>query len=134
MPNFFNKSRIIYFFSIVLIICLGLSSRKINFIPLFVGDILWATMIFFIVRCLLLNMSIRAIAFISILICFSVEFSQLYQAEWINVVRHTLPGRLILGQGFLWSDLIAYIAGVFIAIIVDAYLIVPVLISKNERV
>ena len=40
-----------------------------------------------------------------------VEFSQLYQAPWINQRRHTVPFNFILGQGFLWSDLVAYAIG-----------------------
>jgi len=48
-----------------------------------------------------------------------VELSQLYQGDWINGVRGTLPGRLILGQGFLWSDLIAYAVGIGTAICLE---------------
>ena len=43
-----------------------------------------------------------------------IEISQLYQAEWINNIRHTTLGGLILGQGFLWSDMVAYTVGVII--------------------
>ncbi len=44
-----------------------------------------------------------------------VEISQLYQDPWINNIRNTLIGHLILGKGFLWSDLLAYTIGVITA-------------------
>ncbi len=56
-------------------------------------------------------MSSKKVALISILTCFLIEFSQLYQAEWINEIRKTRLGGLILGFGFLWSDLVSYAVG-----------------------
>jgi hypothetical protein len=43
----------------------------------------------------------------------------MYQADWINKLRATWPGHMILGQGFLWSDLVAYTLGVAMRLIVD---------------
>ena len=34
-----------------------------------------------------------------------VEESQLYHASWIDSIRGTTLGALVLGHGFLWSDL-----------------------------
>ena len=47
-------------------------------------------------------------------LCFLLEFSQLYQVKWINNIRKTGPGKLVLGQGFLWSDLLAYSLGILV--------------------
>ena len=47
------------------------------------------------------------------------EFSQLYRAPWIDAVRATRLGALVLGQGFLWSDLWCYAAGVTLAAGID---------------
>ena len=57
------------------------------------------------------KMSSKKVALISILICFLIEFSQLYHAEWIDAIRQTRLGGLILGFGFLWSDLVSYAIG-----------------------
>ncbi|MCU0551228.1 MAG: DUF2809 domain-containing protein [Leptolyngbya sp. Prado105] len=48
--------------------------------------------------------------------CFScgVEFLQLYQPAWLQVIRATLPGRLVLGNTFLWSDFPPYAIGCFL--------------------
>ena len=41
----------------------------------------------------------------------AVELSQLYHAPWIDSIRQTTLGGLILGFGFLWSDLACYAVG-----------------------
>lgn len=43
---------------------------------------------------------------------FFIEISQLYHAEWIDRIRDTSLGGLVLGYGFLWSDIEAYTLGV----------------------
>lgn len=110
-----KKSRIMYFIVICTIIFLGLVSRMISFVPLYVGDILWAIMIFFILRFIYVKANIKTIFFTSLAICYMVEISQLYQSDWINNIRMTVIGRLILGQGFLWSDIVSYTLGITIA-------------------
>ena len=42
----------------------------------------------------------------------AVELSQLYHASWIDSIRHTTLGGLILGFDFVWSDLACYALGV----------------------
>lgn len=106
------KAHLPYIIAVIMVIALGLLSRKFSIVPLWVGDMLWALMVFLIVRALFIKASLKKVVFISLLFSFGIEFSQLYQAEWINQLRHTLPGRLILGQGFLWSDLLAYTVGI----------------------
>src|SRR5687768_1137887 len=98
------KTRARYFLIICLIIILGLLSRKAGFIPVFAGDILYAMMIYFIMRFLFLKSKRFATAAASLLICYIIEFLQLYKAEWIARIRTTTFGHLVLGQGFLWSD------------------------------
>jgi hypothetical protein len=111
------KPRLKYCFFIFIVIVAGLLSRKILWVPQWVGDLLWALMVYLMVRALLINTSIKQVAIISLAFCFVIEFSQLYQANWINHIRQTLPGRLILGQGFLWGDLAAYMGGVAIGVL-----------------
>ena len=72
-------------------------------------------MVFFIVRLLLVKVKPLKIALFALLLCYAIECSQLYQAEWIIEIRKTLLGRYVLGEGFLWSDLLAYTFGVGIA-------------------
>ena len=105
------KTRARYLLLIIAIIAAGLLSRRISFIPAATGDALYALMMFFMVRFVLIGKRSIIIGIISLSICFVIEFSQLYQSGWINAIRATLPGRVLLGQGFLWTDLLAYLAG-----------------------
>lgn len=104
-----------YFMLICVLIILGLVSREISFVPLFVGDILWAIMIFFIIKFIFIDINRKTLFLVSLMICYMAEISQLYQVEWLNNIRMTTPGRLVLGQGFLWSDIISYTIGITIA-------------------
>jgi hypothetical protein len=110
------KSRLSYFALIGITIIVGLLSRKFVFVPLFIGDILWALMVYFVMRFLFIDEQVKFIVISSLLFCYAIEFSQLYKAPWINNLRHTLFGRLVLGEGFLWSDLLCYTVGVAIGV------------------
>ena len=49
---------------------------------------------------------------ISLVLAFAVEVSQLYHSPWIDGIRSTTLGGLVLGFGFLWSDLVCYLVGI----------------------
>ena len=110
------KKRAMYFAITLVVMLMGLLSRKFMFvfpkdIAPFVGDALWAMMVYFGFRFSL------AIAF-----SFAIEISQLYQSDWINAVRNTTLGALVLGHGFLWFDLVSYSIGIIIAVMIDKVL------------
>lgn len=70
-------------------------------------------------RIIFINKKTIHIALISLAICYCIEFLQLYQDEWIINLRKTLFGRYVLGQGFLWSDILAYTFGVAVAFTIE---------------
>jgi len=113
------KSRLTFFILIIIIIILGLLSRHFPGIPLFIGDILWALMVYFIVRFIFIKQTIKWVTVASLLFCYGIEFSQLYKAPWIDNLRHTLFGRLVLGDTFLWGDMLCYTVGVGIGILIE---------------
>ncbi|WP_246079360.1 DUF2809 domain-containing protein [Paenibacillus piri] len=120
------KARMPYFISVIICIVLGLGSRTYSgLLPVFIaehaGDMLWASMVYFGFRFLFTSKSLAWAAAGSLLFSFGIEFSQLYQAEWIVKLRHTLLGALIIGRGFLTLDLIRYALGVTIAFGVDKF-------------
>ncbi len=114
-----KKSRTLYFILILTTIILGLLSRHVKGIPLFIGDVLWATMIYLGFRFLLIRKPIKFIVIASLLFCYAIEFSQLYKAAWINNLRHTVLGGLILGETFLWGDMLSYTIGVGIGVLIE---------------
>lgn len=122
-PNYRYK-RIAYLIAIIITIFLGLASRKYsNLLPAFgsenAGDVLWAMMVYFGFRFSLVHKSFLTSMCLSFLFSFGIEFSQLYQEDWINQIRGTTLGALILGHGFLTVDLIRYTAGIVIATFFD---------------
>ena len=113
------RNRLHSFLLIIGTIGLGLASRS-SFTPALVypylGDVLYALMIYFILGFLLPKASSFKVAALCLLVCYSIELSQLYQAEWINEIRSTRLGGLALGFGFLWSDLVCYLVGTVVGV------------------
>ncbi|HDR7517498.1 DUF2809 domain-containing protein [Bacillus mobilis] len=112
-----KRNRLLYALFTIVVIILGLSSRKLAFaLPQllndYLGDALWALMIFTGFGFLFPKIETKKLAFISLLFCYGIEVSQLYHAEWIDSIRATTLGGLVLGYGFLWSDIVAYTIGV----------------------
>jgi len=110
-----NISRLLVVWSLVVVI--GLASRTFarawspDWMLLYGGDALWAAALYGFLLTLRRRTRPNRMLLITYVISCLVEFSQLYQAPWINQLRHTVPFNFILGQGFLWSDLVAYAIG-----------------------
>ncbi len=121
--RFYYKQRLGYGLAVLMTIVLGLASRHYaEILPLWVaahaGDMLWAMMVYF--GCRILFYSRYGIAVLAtLLFCYGIEFSQLYQAEWIRQLRDTTMGGLVLGHGFLIVDLIRYTVGIGLATSLD---------------
>lgn len=127
MILYYRKKRIIYLLAVFFIILLGLASRKYShllhlLIAQNAGDFLWSMMVYFGFRFIFVRKSSLTAIFLSFWFSFGIEFSQLYQAEWINQIRDTFLGALIFGKGFLLIDLIRYTAGIFTASVLDKWI------------
>jgi len=118
------KSRLAYIFAVLLVIPIGLGVRSIElptWIHFWLGDALYATMMYFIVSALVPQWKISRRFTLSLLLCFGIEFSQLYQADWIKAIRNTRLGAVTLGRGFMWSDLLAYFGGALFGAAIDKF-------------
>lgn len=106
-----------------LTIPLGLLTRADLPLPAIIaaygGDTLYATLIFFLAALLWPRAPTWKLATAALGFCYAIELSQLYHAPWLDALRRTLPGRLVLGSGFRWDDLLCYAAGVLLAAAVD---------------
>ena len=80
-----------------------------------VGDALWAMMIVWWLGVAAPRLSLRMRGLAALAVCVGVEFSQRYHAPWLDALRRTLPGQLVLGSGYDPRDLLAYAAGVVVA-------------------
>ncbi|MBN8047430.1 DUF2809 domain-containing protein [Paraclostridium bifermentans] len=119
--------RIKYLVVTMFTMIMGLLSRKyMNIFPKaiapFVGDMLWAMMVYFGLRFLIPKLKLTKTLILAIVFSFSIEISQLYQADWINNIRATTLGGLVLGHGFLFEDLISYSLGIVMGCLLDYFL------------
>lgn len=116
MPTHDKRNRVVLALALLVVVAVGLASRRYPLFPValgkYPGDALWALMIFVGLaflqpRIVLVRLSVAALA-----ICYVVEFAQLIQVPWLNSVRASTLGHLVLGSGFDWLDLCAYAIGV----------------------
>ena len=117
-------TRIIFFLSAVAVVFVGLASRRYQaalpkFVGEYAGDTLWALMLSLLVSTLVANRTVISRATMSLVLAFLVEISQLYHAPWIDSIRNTTLGGLVLGFGFLWTDLVCYTVGIIIGAVAE---------------
>jgi hypothetical protein len=113
---------------IALTATLGLGSRRFGpflpgFLAAYAGDSLWALVVFLGIGLLLPRTSTRRVTIAAMAFSVLIEVSQLYHAPWIDSIRHTTLGGLILGFGFLWTDLACYAVGVGLGALTELALV-----------
>jgi len=68
---------------------------------------------------------------LSLAFSYCIEISQLYHDTWIDAIRGTTLGALVLGHGFLWSDIVAYTVGIVLCSLADFLIFNKMHISNN---
>ena len=111
------KLRLIYLTLIPIIIASAFATRcGATWIPGFVaeygGDTLWALMVFMVFRIIVPRWPLLRCALITLAISYLVETSQLYHAPSMNKIRSYRLGVILLGDTFVWSDLVCYTVGI----------------------
>lgn len=119
-----SRSRLLLFLGCIAVIVLGMASRKFPFLfpavlGKYPGDALWALMVFIGLAFIRPRASTARLSILAFAVSCADEFSQIYQAPWINAIRHTTIGHLVLGSTFSWFDMVAYAVGVLIGAILD---------------
>lgn len=121
------KKLLQYTSAVIALIALGLLSRRINGIPDACGDALWAMMVFCCWRIVLVLRPLKIVAVVALITSYLVEFSQILSFDWLVRLRSTFLGHMLLGQGFLWIDLLAYTIGIIVIYIITVF------IEKKDR-
>ncbi len=125
MSSFGRRSRLKLAVLILFIIGAGLFTRSSRgsvlpvFIQQYAGDTLWALALYTFLAFVSPGAAAKELLLLSVFISYAVEFSQLYQADWINSIRSVKIGGLILGYGFSWSDMLCYTTGILVGFAVD---------------
>lgn len=121
-----NRGRVTYALCVAAVVLLGLASRAYS-PPLpravreYAGDALWALAAYLTVAFIFPRLPVRRVAAAAALFSLAVEVSQLYHAPWIDRLRQFRPAALLLGHGFLWSDLACYAAGICVGALAEYY-------------
>lgn len=110
----------------LLVMGLGLGSRTAEarlslprFLTDYAGDTLWASLVYLCVLWLGPRLAVPRAALWALGLSVLDELSQLWHPPWLDALRaHTLVA-LVLGRGFLMSDLVCYAVGVALAAGVD---------------
>jgi hypothetical protein len=81
------------------------------------GDALWAMMIVWWMGVAAPQLPLRTRGLAALVVCVAVELSQRYHTPFLDALRRTLPGHLVLGSGYDPRDFLAYAAGVVVAVV-----------------
>jgi hypothetical protein len=123
-----RRRRLPYGLLVPLVITTGLASRAHpGLLPAalgpYPGDALWALLVLLLIALARPGWAVARVAAAALATAFAVEFSQLWQPGWLNALRHTTPGHLVLGSTFHAPDLLAYTAGVALGAAMDRLLL-----------
>ena len=119
-----QRSRRLFLILTILVVMSGLASRsgivdQSSFIGRYSGDTLWALMVYLVMAVLFPKASIAVLILGSLSFSFIIEISQLFKFDWLVMLRSYKLGGLILGYGFLWSDLLCYMSGIGVGAGID---------------
>ena len=111
-----RAQRLAFALGAALTVALGLASRTawsplppaLAAVP---GDVLYATLMVLLAAAVWPGAAPWRLGAAGLTASAAVELSQLVQAPALVALRATRLGRLVLGSGFLWSDLAWYAAG-----------------------
>jgi hypothetical protein len=122
-----KRRRLISLAALIVVISLGVASRTILVgIPHAdkeLGDLLWPVMFYLIGVFCFPGLRPSEAAIVALLISVGTEVLQAYRAPWIDAIRDTRWGGLILGRVFSWRDMACYVIGAAAAFAVDLMLI-----------
>jgi hypothetical protein len=85
------------------------------------GSILWGAMVYFLVAMVTSIRSRPGIALIAFVSAICVELFRLVHTPWLDAIRLTLAGALLLGRIFSAWDIVAYGVGIVVAMGLDRF-------------
>ena len=117
---FIKRERLYYLIIVIGVIILGLLSREFSsWLPIWIGSILWGTMVFFIMGFIFRDRTTRHIGLIASVFSIGVEVAKLYHTPEIDAFRYTTIGGLLLGHAFSWNNIFLYIIGIALGTICE---------------
>lgn len=112
----------------LLVLALGLGSRSPavaahvpRFLTTYAGDTLWSSLLYLCLVFAWPGLPVRRAAAWTLGLSVLVELSQLLHTPWLDALRANRFVALVLGRGFVASDLVCYAVGTALAAVVDAW-------------
>jgi hypothetical protein len=112
-PRYFNVALVIFVMEVLIALYV-----KDKFIRPYVGDVLVVIMIYCFIRAYVDASAIKVSAFV---LTFAVTLEILQYFKLIDLIglRHNKLARIVIGTKFEWLDLVAYVVGTAIVIVVE---------------
>jgi hypothetical protein len=127
------RKRLHYLVFVIGVILLGLLSREISWFPMWLGDVLWGLMVFFIAGFLFRKVSTLSNALSSAIFSTGVEMAKLLHTPWLDAFRYTRIGGLILGYVFSFNNILCYIIGIIIGVTCEYLWISPKRVTNKKN-
>lgn len=111
-----RRFRFALLLSLMLVIPLGygvrfLLSPNLEWLRNWLGNLAYESFWILLIMFLVPRVSFTKVAIGVCLSSFAIEWLQLWHPVWLQAIRATLPGRLVLGNSFFWADFPQYVIG-----------------------
>lgn len=105
-------------FLMLFLIAIGLPARSFQDVlpqwyTLYFGDYLWAMLVLQCYVLVFYKFKFYKVVLITLAFTYLIEISQLFHPPWLEALRDIKIIALVIGYGFLWTDLVAYTLGIF---------------------
>lgn len=111
------RLRLPYLATAVATMALGLASRCWPVLGTAPGDVLYASLLYWLLRACVPQRGRWLAAAGAFLLAAAVEVSQLWQPDWLLAMRATRVGGWMLGHSFGWADVGWYAVGAALALV-----------------
>ncbi|KFC60481.1 ribosomal maturation YjgA family protein [Flavobacterium gilvum] len=116
----FNKTYFIYTILIFLVEVLIALFVNDSFIRPYLGDVLVVILVYCFIKSFL-KLPVLPVAIFVLIFSFTVEFLQLFNIVEKLHLEQSKIARIVIGTSFSWIDLLTYIIGVAIVLLVEKY-------------
>jgi hypothetical protein len=116
----FNKNYFVFailFFLIEVLIALFVND---NFIRSYLGDVLVVILIYCFLKSFL-KLPILPVAIFVLIFSFTIEFLQFLNVVEMLHLENSKIAKIVIGTSFSWIDLLTYMVGIAIVIVVEKY-------------
>ena len=124
-----TRTRLFAVITVLVVIPIGLFARShragadpstlLGFLATYTGDTLWPIMFYFLGRFCFPNAKVISLLAFVLILTLTLEFGQLWKPPWLQYLRRQRWIGFVLGDSFIWSDVICILVGSAVAVPLD---------------